>query len=536
MSAERITSGDGRGTSGTPQRRDLDFSCKSDDPPQESEVRVEVKEDGKWVRIPVTMCELSINKDGPADITRTAKVKFPLQWGGHDIAQYINGFSGIDDNEYDECRIWFYDGEPTDENHYEINHYGYIGSIGPAAETGVGKFWVYDPADLMRGIKVSETFEDPTIYQILDFVQNGYDDQGRPVGINHRTIFDNIGVYLAGEEEVRKTKEHLEQRREDGFGFGVDDEEDADWSIETPDLPVVGSFQIDITNSFQDMIDYYFGTDVTEGVWRWGSDKQFKLNRHNMVDLMNWFAERLEAKWHFEPTPEGPVLFFDNTKSVRSDGQDKDEFSRREFFDRNIFGSLDSIGSGDPSDFENRDVFEPVDVIHNQALIDIKPINSLELLGEAHNPSDRTPNVRHTVGTGMGAQTEEFPFVRLEHTNLVQNANGQTYEPSAVESDAERLEDAEVEAKKEFRKHLEEETEGNMVIKGDPYIMPYDYITVNPICRGTFSETDVPPIEYEVNSVTHRRTAEEPYKTKLGVSIKFSDSDINIVTSEYREA
>lgn len=489
-----------------------DFSCKSENPPQEPEVRVEVKDDGSWVRIPVTLCELHINKDGPAGITRTAKVKFPAEWGGKNITQFINGFSGIDDNEYDECRIWFHDDEPSDANHYQICHYGYIGSVGPAAETGVMKFWVYDPADLMRGVPASKTWDSPNIAQVLDYVVRDEEN-----GFENRTIFDDIKVYIAGENEVRKKKKEIDPTSIIATDESETDEGDGLLSIGA------GPFQFKFNDIIDDITETLFGSDVTTG---WLEDsKYFKLNRHNLVDMMDWFAERLEAKWHFEPTPDGPVLLFDNSKSIKVDGQDKGEFSRREFIDREMLTYDVSEGYTPPTSFINRDVFEPIDVIHNQALVDIKPYNTLYLYGQ-ENATIR----------GWDGVKEDFPYVKLQHEDLYNNAGKNEYSAPVVESDAIRLDDAEAEAKKEFREHLEEQTEGTITLKGDPYILPYDYITVQPVCKGTFPNADVSPVDYEVNSVTHRRAADERYKTELGVSLRFEESDIEVVESRRMKA
>jgi len=112
---------------------DLDFSCKSAPREVHPEVVVDVKQGKDWVRIPVVSVEQWVNKDGPADMSRTAKVHFPMEWGERSIAEYINGFQSQNNlreqsDPYDECRIFFYDHE-LDE--WVISHYGYVGGVGP---------------------------------------------------------------------------------------------------------------------------------------------------------------------------------------------------------------------------------------------------------------------------------------------------------------------------------------------------------------------------------------------------------------------
>lgn len=526
------------------------LACKSENPPQEEEVRVEVKEGDEWVRIPVTLCELHINKDGPADITRTAKVKFPAEWDGKDITQYINGLKpseevGGENPPYDEARVWFYDHE---DDTYQITHYGYVGGVGPASETGVNKMWIYDPADLMRRIQVSKSFGEPTIAQVLDFVERGTDDNGRDVGLENRSVFDNIKTYIAGIQEVKRQKE-------DTADLGGE-ESDGDDFVLKAELPIVGSFQLNMNDLIDDVFDYLFGSDVTNGIL--GGQKRFQLNRNNMVDLMDWFADEIGGKWHFEPTPEGPCLFFDNTSAKESenriwnDDEDEDEifesdedgdFARRKFVDDELVSEnmADQVGQ-DVSNFRNRNTFTTVDVLNNNALYDIKPFNTLKLAGESTTFRQRyggyegtAAGANYSQSGSPGAYTEKFPWVKVTYPPLVERAGGYEYSAPLVESDKIYLDQAVEKAKKEFARHLEEESEGSIEIRGEPYILPYDHIRTIPHCNDTFPNADIKPITYEVNSVTHRRAAGERYKTELGVSLTFDESLLE-VESEYRKA
>jgi len=216
---------------------DLDFSQKNDNAPMNPEVVVDVKqdidvtddaqllEDGaelvvgeeveagdeyetkkeQWIRIPVTEVTEWINKDGPADMTRTARIKFPFEWGDHSIIQYINGFNSQNNlaeqnDPYDECRIFFFD---NDIDEWVTAHYGYVGGVGPANTEGVGKFWVYDPADLMQGIQVSKNWSEPSMGTVIDFMLRGTDNDGDPVGLEKRSIFDGpIPVSFVGKQEI----------------------------------------------------------------------------------------------------------------------------------------------------------------------------------------------------------------------------------------------------------------------------------------------------------------------------------------------
>lgn len=460
-------------------------SCKSDDPPQEPEVRVDIRDGQQWVRLPVTLCELWLNKDGPADITRTAKVKVPAQWDGNSITSYINGFDPNTKSEYDECRIWFYD---DDLDEYKISHYGYVGGVGPAAETGVLKFWVYDPADLMRGISVSKTWDGASPQQVLEFVLRGRDETGEFVGLERRSIFSDVGIATSATADDRSSvisKVIAELLEQDG------DEQSP----------------IEQIGTFAGLVVTLIGS--------------FQRNRNNMVDVMDWLATNVNGKWHFEPTPEGPLLYLD-----MGEGVEEYNITRRRFADAHV-DDEESIGS-----FTDLPIFSRVNTTDNSTLYDIKPFNTLSLYGED------TSNVS-VDETGSGdvrfSQTSRFPYVKLTYPPLVERAGGYEYAASSVESDAEDLSKAKQEAVNEFRKHLEEETEGSMTIKGEPFVLPYDYISTYPVCNELYTHLDTLPITYEINAVKHSRSANERYTTELGVSLVFDESLLNI-EAEYRAA
>lgn len=490
----------------------VDLTCKSDDPPQEPEVLVDVwNGNGEFVRIPVVQTELWVNKDGPADINRTAKVKFPGEWGGIDIQSFVDGFNGTEGTSYDIARVWFYD--ETNEN-YQITHFGYIGGVGPASESGVFKFWVYDPADLLKGVPVTQSFGEPTIAQILAFATEGTDEAGDPVGLGNRTVFEQVApiqTHLAGIQEVKLQKTDTSQ-----LGKEV--------SMEDGEISV-GPFSI--TDLIDDIFDYLLGTEVTNSII--GGQKSFKRNRHNMVDVMNWFADRVGGKWHFEPTPSGPILWYDNKSQERGN----DQLVRRTFVEKELTTEegpqLEEDGDLDI------EVFDTFTTIDNQALRDMKPFNTLRLYGESSRPTRYTAGIEgFSDAASSSALGEAFPFVEVTYQPLLDRADGHRM-MKEVESDEKWLDSAREKAVKQFRQEVEEETEGNMKIKGEPYIVPYDYVLNVPVCERIFTDVDAAQTRYEVNSVKHTRKAGERFTTELGVSLALRSEDIN-VEAEYKPA
>lgn len=495
----------------------IDLTCKGENPPQEPEVLVDVWfGNDQFVRIPVIQVEQWVNKDGPADINRTAKVKFPGEWGNMDIQQFVNGFNGEEGTTYDIARVWFYD--ETNEN-YQITHFGYVGGVGPASESGAFKFWIYDPADLLKSIPVSQSFTNPTIPQMLSMATDGTDESGDPVGLGNRTVFSQtrpIGTHIAGIQEVAKQKQDLQ----------IGGDEDTDGGIE------VGPFSLRVGDIIDDIGDFVFGTDVTIGAvdLLFGGQKTFKRNRHNMVDVMNWFADRVGGKWHFEPTPSGPVLWYDNKSQERGN----DQLVRRTFVEKEL-----TTEEGPQLQDEGEldiDIFDTVTTIENMALRDMKPFNTIRLYGESSRATRYTASIEGFAdAASSSALGEAYPFIEVQYEPLVERADGHRM-MKEVESDSITLDEARENAIKQFRKQVEEETEGSMEIKGEPYIVPYDYILNTPVCERIFQNIDAPQMRYEVNSIKHTRTTGERYTTELGVSIALRDEDIIVTEEEYRPA
>lgn len=510
---------------------DLDFSCKGS-AVVNPEVAVDVQQNGQWVRIPVTEVQEWINKDGPADMTRTANVKFPFEWGEHSIIQYINGFASQnnasdDDQPYDVCRIFMYDSEIEQ---WQITHYGYVGGIGPASEPGVGKFWVYDPADLMKGIQVSKSWGEPTLANVMEFALRGTDENGRDVGLEKRSVFEGpIDMYVMGQEEIPQRK------RQD-----VRDRNTQEFVLQVPEsIPLIGGYQIDSSTLVKDIFNFVEDNIVDP---RLGGQKRFQVNRHNMVDYMDWISGLVDARWWFEPSPTGPVLVLDATAFKSGDGQGD--------YERRYFAEQELVEDGQvPS--EGVTPFAEVNTLNNNALSDIKPFNTLYAYGESTTfrerysmngyesqeaaEENRQASEDFQNAASAGAYTESYPYVKVTYPPFLERAGGYEYTAQPLESDKVYLTEVENEAKREFRNHIAEQTEGSMQITGDPHIMPYDYLVTVPACNDTFPNANMEPITWEVNGVKHTRSGGDRYKTELGVSISLDDSQITTV-AEYKEA
>lgn len=528
----------------------LDFTCKGRTAQTYPDALVDIKEDDKWVRIPVVEIEQWVNKDGPAAITRTSKVRFPAEWGNVSMAQFINGFkeqggSGSDQPPYDEGRLWLRD-QQTET--WVLSQYGYVGGVGPTTDNGVLKFFMYDPADLLGMISISRSWNEPTLDDVLQFVVTGTDDRGKEVGLEDRSIFDSVSFFLIGDDNIPDVK----------FGNVRSGPEspDAEFTIfDTPEGSNLPPLKIDLEDAFRKAIDM-----IAEKVGNpsLSSYKRFQLNKDNMVDHLEWVMSLIDGRWWFEPQADGPMLVVDATayKAGSDVGTfEESEYARRDFVDEvTIDGPDDPFEKGLDKIFEITgidDAFEPnpwavTRTLNNNALTDIKPFNSLELLGETTTFRESVL-LASQIGINQarpkdfgesgspGPYTEDYPYVELIYPPLVERAGGYKYGPPPIESDVVYQKEAERQAAQEFRKYLAESTEGTIEIVGEPNIIPFDTYTTVPVCNETYPNANAEPITWEVNSVKHISSGTDRFKTELGVSIYFDESKLEI-TSTYKTA
>ena len=94
----------------------VDFSCKnSDTATSRPEAVVDITNDEQWVRLPVITAKTTLNKDGAADVTRTAEITAPATWGQRadsdekvQIYERVGIDGGQDPSKYDEARIYYW--------------------------------------------------------------------------------------------------------------------------------------------------------------------------------------------------------------------------------------------------------------------------------------------------------------------------------------------------------------------------------------------------------------------------------------------
>lgn len=482
---------------------DLDFSCKSSTSSTQPEAVVDIKNDGQWVRLPITKVETRVNKDGAADLTYTSRIDVPVTWGKTPdaaekipIYEYVGAAEKEENAEFDVARVYYWN-EYTQE--YSIEQFGYVASIGPSDEDGVFRFYVYDAADLMENISVTKTYDSPTAKSVVNFV--AYDaDYG---------IEENSPIPV----EAVTTTEAGEEAEVDGQ-YETMAADVAGWLNENVPILKFQEGEDSTVNPFREFIDDALHT---------GGHKHFRRNRHNLVDIMDWLTDEIGGSWYFEPRAEGVVLVVNN-------GAEEGGFSiaRSSYFDGQF--------NPDPLDYILGFNLAPVDVINNTSLEDLKPINHLELNGESADSFLGVNSDRVVLGGPLGAprgHTNKYPHVEVTYPPLLERTGGNKLGPKPIESGKQTLAEAREQAVKEFKKAHEDNTDGSIEIRALPAIRPYDYIAAVPVCNDTF-DADLNPIQYEVNSVTHRVSADSDYTTHLGVSIAL-DEDLLDVEASYLE-
>jgi hypothetical protein len=497
-------------------------------PPTDCDILVDIQAseqlsqyDIQWHRIPITGFEQWINKDGPAAINRTAKVTamndvlvgqrkniptYPLVGDTNPdsepkpLAEYtldgyfntmlLNRDSEANSDPFVRSRVWIYDDQVEE---YKLTHHGYAGGYGPTDNPLTRKFWIYDVADLLRDIPVGKEFENATLSELIRFVLSGTDDTGKDVGIEKKTPFDVISVDFPSKDELSS--------RTLGELLGEDENID-------------GIF--DFAEEF--LIGLVRGEQLADRVR--GAPKRNKLfqrNRNNLIDVLNYIATLIDGIWYIEPRPNGVAL------QIRADWST--ENYGREFTDQTQ---------------ESSDAQFNVTVLENTALSDIKPINTIRLNGKSKSRLGKFIEDPSRTALEVDSLGERYPYAKLRYDPLYEAAGQQELGPTDVKGDATDPKGAEREAYKEFISHVEESTEGNITLLGDPMPLPYDYIDAAPACLGNIIQQQ--PIEYSINDVHHKKYAGEQFVTELGVHAKIIGNPIDgdgsnfTIESEYRQA
>lgn len=456
------------------------WSCQAPD----KGVRVEVRlSDNEWIEIPTTDVETHLRKGQAADVQRTAKVEYPYEWDGESVNQVIEAYQEDIESEMQWARVQY----NLDGDWYTV-HLGWVGGTGGTQNEAVGKFYIYDAAEIFTYLYVSHTFNNPSVSKVVRAIYDYADGStsiplsGSPMVIPQNAVEDNMGDLRDEGGDIRLVRD-MQGEGSMGRVTGFVEEEDT-FSVGTLDVA------------------FDLGT------------KQFQRNRHTIKDVIEWLKSKTVGRFYFEVAPDNESL------TMVFDGGD---ISRRVFQQREAMEDTDLRTTG------------IVDIIENTALNEMRPVNTITAVGAKSSGviGDLKGDILDIL-EGSSPEAEEFPYAKVRHEPLYRAA-GEHELGESFESDATTLGQAEQAATQKLVDQLNETTEGNIEMYGYPVIMPHDRIVAYETCPTIYEDTGF-PVSYEVDEVIHKKNAESVYKTMVRISIWANETNIETVERGHAEA
>jgi hypothetical protein len=509
----------------------------------------------EWIEIPTTEVSQWIEKGDAAQIQRTAKVQFPTQWGDdtddvrHNSPRKLIEESGqVGNNPFLFARIWWQD----QQGDWVLAHHGWVGGVGGASADGTSKLWVYDFAELVSGVPVGVTFTDTTRGGAAERIA-GLTRSNTPIPLSELFIFpprteeefaiadirlaNQSSDFITRLSEAEVDPEKLISDPESGFRgaqyFAIE-------SFDGPDRPILDPNSTDVVSP-QDVAtlerQVLFG-DLEKDTQQQRAPppvvssaitaKSFKSNHDTLLDVWRWYEETSDAKLHFEPLADSVALVSDIVPE------------RRTFVQKEV---AEAVVDGRATPFADEDDYQghkTVSVINNNALYEIKPLNTLQLRGSY--PSGIVNDIKNDIKKGAGnllkgsyqPKGKRYPVVKVQAPALVEAADGTELSGEVVESNVSQQQKAEQQAVRKLAKKLEEPSEGSIVLGGQPRLMPFDAVDAFEVCddQVIYEQT---PVRYEVESVKHHVSTDEPFTTEASVSVWANDDTIEVVESRMVE-
>jgi hypothetical protein len=517
----------------------------------------------EWIEIPTTKVEQWVEKGDAAQIQRTAKVTFPTEWGDdtadvrHASPRKLIEESGdVGVNPFIFARIWW----QNQNGDWILGHFGWVGGIGSASTDGASKLWVYDFAELISGVPVGVTFSNASRRNAAERIA-GLTNSNTPAPISELFIFPP-----RTEEEFAIADIRLRDQSSDFITRLSNAEVDTDKllsdpasgvrgaayftmeSLDGPDRPILDPNSTDVVpreqvNAYDSRILYQdeaadspseFRSGVANPVTAGIAVKSFKSNHDTLLDVWRWYEEKSDAKLHFEPLADSVALVSDIVPERRT-------WTQKEVAEA-------SVERGEPlfdylPNFDAEDAYEghdTVSVIRNNALYEIKPLNTLQLRGSA--PSGIINDTKNKIKQGADnilkgsyqPKGKRYPVVKAQAPALVEAAEGVELSGEVVESNTSSQAKAEQEARRKLADRLEEASEGEIVLGGSPRVMPFDAIDAFEVCSGEVTY-EQQPVRYEVESIKHEVSVDDPFTSTAKVSVWANDDTIEIVESRMVE-
>jgi hypothetical protein len=434
---------------------------------EDSRVEVRVEEE----TIPTTNVRTEVSSDAQksgADITRLTEIKLPLSWRGENIVDSIDSFDPANQSSYDRVTILF---QSVRVESWVKVHRGFVRGVSGAESMNVGRMIVQDVAALTTAIPFSETYDRPSLGQ----------------------VFKDVADTIRGNSVFNPQFSNLSGRDVSGEG-GLD--------------------KMGETEAFVADSSYGVGAYNPQGKYNQIPDKKsFKSNRHSCADALNWVTDVGGGKW-YSSFREGFEL-----NLVYDDGSNSVTFTQR-------------TGRGGPQErlLNNQGSFpnaskNELDIIENDALAEIFPVNTLTLRG--------------ATGTSiLGWETsatpsKKAPWVVVQYPPFIRAAGGNVV-GKTIETDNVTLDSAKNTAKKKLEQEILDSGTGEMKCYGNPYPKPYDTIRAKPECADVVIG-DTPSLPYEVAGVVQRKSAFEEMKTNIKVCPVVDASLMEVKNAEMKK-
>lgn len=485
-------------------------------------------EDYEWIEIPTSSVETYVTKGEAAAVQRAAKVRFPTEWGRNSPTvthnsprNLIESYDPEESNPFSMARVAY----KRRDDEWTYVHVGWVGGLGPAAREGESKLWIYDFAELLTGVPVTVTFNGTQVRTALKQIGNVTANQ-TPVPLS--------GAILMNPETEEEFKQVAAEADLTDFEGAIPTR-----GIAEGNAPLLGITDEDVLEFMleRDSFDTLVLGPEQDGVLPTFT-KTFQKNHDTLLDVYSWFEDRTAAKLHFEPAADG-----DSVALVADVVPERRIFKQDQVIEQEaqsagaVAEATEAIGEtlGLPVNVDSETFGEfhfPVQVTKNNALMEIKPKNTLHLRGETASGffGQETFNDSYAELSQSQPASKQFPVVKVQVPPLVEAAGGAELAPEVIESDAKSLDEAESQATTEMREILSEMTEGEIILRGSPHLLPYDRVEAYEVCNGTV-EINQEPVTYEVEEVKHTQIAGEFYETRVRVSLWANDENIEVVES-----
>lgn len=213
------------------------------------------------------------------------------------------------------------------------------------------------------------------------------------------------------------------------------------------------------------------------------SPKTFQKNRHTLKDVVDWLRSKTNIRLWFEPTTDGVVLLPLNSPTNTT--------HKAHYLDGDL------------------------NIISNNALSELAPINTIEVRGSASNS---------IVDLGffeLNADSDKFIIAKARHKKLYQRAGDTELQADTfIKSDGNTKSEVQNDARSSLKDAIDEATAGDMTTMLAGGVTPFDTIEARPTCRSEAEKTV--PITYEINRIHHMVSPDDDdgiSKTRLNVGI-----------------